>query len=506
MLVLTKILARLEALERQSMPPPARHSEAQNRPAPTPVTMRKTINAQETGNVSNLPDTTQPTEEERDFTTVTRKGRGKKDKTSPLQSNPTPTSYANVAASAANTKQQTAPPKAVTQLPRITEVTVLRAGREGHLDPHIEESIRARAADAIVREVRLKMSNAVAKPIPLRAGRWSAHPRSKGNFVYSFDGNVPFDLIKSYERILLAPFHNTGKLSPSMGWTRLLAHGVPVGEYGRPTGSEALLKEVQTMPGLKKAHFAMAPRWLKPAERIFTDYSTITFAISDPDGSIASTLLKGRAALFGKEVEIQRWVDKPALVQCSCCHSLGHIKTSRACPLGKDSVRCHICGGSHQSEEHHQKCPRKHAVAGICDCTHFKCINCHKTGHNAREPLCPARDLYRPRTKRRPRKNRGKGRDWDWAQGEPEAAPNDLLGEFAEDDDDDLYLYRALPPNPTGRQLRTSLHHRSIDNIYERFSNPMEVDREASGSGVGLDYDTTNYPEALNCPEPMETG
>lgn len=89
-----------------------------------------------------------------------------------------------------------------------------------------------------------------------------------------------------------------------MGWTRLLARKVLVGKYSNPTGSEVLLKEVQTMLRLKKAHFSMAPRWLKPAGCIFLDYSTITFAISDLDGSIASTLLKGQAVLFEKEVEI----------------------------------------------------------------------------------------------------------------------------------------------------------------------------------------------------------
>lgn len=61
------------------------------------------------------------------------------------------------------------------------------------------------------------MGIAVAKPIVLRAGWWSVHPRSRGNFVYSFDGNIPFDIIESYERILLAPFFGSGKLSPSMG-------------------------------------------------------------------------------------------------------------------------------------------------------------------------------------------------------------------------------------------------------------------------------------------------
>jgi hypothetical protein len=103
---------------------------------------------------------------------------------------------------------------------------VLRAG--GFADADLEQRVRGRAADAIVHEVTLKMAKAVAKPVPLKAGCWSIHPRSKGNFVYSFDGNVPFDLISTYEHILLAPFRGSGKLSPSMGWTRLLAHGVPV--------------------------------------------------------------------------------------------------------------------------------------------------------------------------------------------------------------------------------------------------------------------------------------
>src|SRR6267154_5944896 len=285
------------------------------------------------------------------------------------------------------------------------------------------------------------MGKTVPNPIPLRAGHWSVQQHSKGNFVYSFDGNIPFDLIESYERILLAPFHGTGKLSPSMGWTRLLAHGVPVfDENWFASGPEVLLKEVKTMPGLKKAHFAMPPRWLKPVDRIESDYSMITFAISDPDGTTTSTLLRGRAALFGKEVEIQRWVNKPVLVQCSHCHMLGHIKTSRACPLGKDSVKCYICGGSHQLEAHSQKCPRKHAVAGICDCRHFKCLNCHNVGHNCRDTRCPARDLFRPRAICKHRRPKNNGKDREWApEREPSTAPPNLTTETAFDEDEDLY-------------------------------------------------------------------
>ena len=350
------------------------------------------------------------------------------------------------------------------------------------------------------------MASTVPNPIPLRAGCWSAHPRSKGNFVYSFDGNIPFDLIESYERILLAPFYGTGKLSPSMGWTRLLAHGVPVfDENWVATGPEALLKEVKAMLGLKKAHFAMPPRWLKPIDRIETDYSTVTFAISDPDGAITSTLLKGRAELFGKEVEIHRWVDKPALVQCLHCHALGHIKTSRACPLGKDLVKCYICGGSHQSETHNQKCARKHVVAGICDCRHFKCLNCHKTGHNCKDTLCPARDLFR-RPRRKSRKPKGKGKDKD-KDGSPErelsVAPPFPTLENLQDEDVDLYFPAPLAPHPTGRQISTALHDRAIANLCKPSTYSL-VDEDGAGGSNSRTYDPEEFPEALNSPEPMD--
>ena len=195
------------------------------------------------------------------------------------------------------------------------------------------------------------------------------------------------------------------------------------------------------MPGLKKAFFAMQPRWLRPLDCIASQYSTITFAISDPDGSITNTLLNNRAALFGKEVTISRWVDKPALIQCSWCHALGHNKASRLCPLGKDSVKCYRCGGAHRTDKHDQHCPRKHAVAGLCDCSHFKCINCHKTGHNSRDIRCPARDLYRPRATRKANKARNKGKEKEMG----------LTAEQAEGGSGPYEsIFQSPTPNPSG--------------------------------------------------------
>ena len=111
-------------------------------------------------------------EEEGDFTPVTRNGKGKKGKgkTKPPQINLTPASYASAAASATNTKQPEAPPKPNDRLPAITEVTVIRSGAGGHADSQIEMSIRARAPDAIVREVRLKNEKRSTQPNPAPSG------------------------------------------------------------------------------------------------------------------------------------------------------------------------------------------------------------------------------------------------------------------------------------------------------------------------------------------------
>jgi hypothetical protein len=436
--ILQAILARLEALEKKDndaarMPPP-RQPQQPFRPADPPAPQVGLWPTPATGSNATVPHLPSSGD---GFTLVERKKRrGKgpgKSSDAPAtanysgQVNITQASYASTASAAAHLQQPPPSTKAGTRLPTFTEVTVVRAG--GHVDPLVEQYIRSRTPDAIVREIKLKMARAVASPIPLMSGRWSVHPRSKGNFVFSFNGCIPFDAITPYEHILLAPFQGSGQLRPSLGWTRLLVHGVPFwGDDECVFSPDALLAEVSTLPGLKKAAFAMEPRWLKPVWSVNSTYSTITFAISDPDGSITSTLEKSRTALFGKEVIIRRWIDKPALVQCSRCHSLGHTKTSKACSLGRDSVKCFICGQGHPSDQHNQQCKRKHAVAGVCDCTHFKCLNCQQAGHHCRDKVCPARAQYRPRA-RIPKKFKGKGKARDWGEGQEQGQEPEELTE-----------------------------------------------------------------------------
>jgi hypothetical protein len=321
------------------------------------------------------------------------------------QINLSPSSYA-----AATTKPATSSPTPNTPTPPtplLTEVTVLRRG--GSLDDGAEKAILARSSDSIVREVRATIAREVRKAPLLKAGRWSSAPRSKGNFVYVFQGNVPFSFLQSFEEFLVSPFPGGGQLSPSIGWTKFVAHNVPVvDDTGTVFGPETLEKEVRALAGLKKAFFTQMPRWLVPVERMNGFYSALTFAISDPDGSIAARLLTERQALFGKEIRIQKWVNKPPLIQCSRCHTLGHAASSRACKLPKDSVKCSLCGRGHLTDAHDRECPnsRAHKRAGTCDCTRT-CINCGGKGHHCRDTICPTRNGFKPRRG----KDNGKGKE-----------------------------------------------------------------------------------------------
>ena len=103
-----------------------------------------------------------------------KKGRNQADPSDPTSSqsswiNLTPGTYARVATAAVNVQQNTTLPQIKNMLPSITEIIVLHYGR--HIDHQVEQGIRARAADAIICEVRLNMAKVVANPIPLQAGK-----------------------------------------------------------------------------------------------------------------------------------------------------------------------------------------------------------------------------------------------------------------------------------------------------------------------------------------------
>ena len=101
----------------------------------------------------------------------------------------------------------------------------------------------------------------VNNPICIIAGHWSINSKSRGNFVYTLAGEVPFALVQSYKCLLLVPFPGSSQLCPSLRWTRLLAHGVPIMD-DQVFGLDTLLKEVWTLPGLENIFFTLVSQWV----------------------------------------------------------------------------------------------------------------------------------------------------------------------------------------------------------------------------------------------------
>jgi hypothetical protein len=200
-------------------------------------------------------------------------------------------------------------------------------------------------------------------------------------------------------------------MCPSLGWTKFVIHNVPViDDEDTVFGPDTLEKEVRSLSGLKKIFFTQTPRWLIPVEHIQGYYSALTFAISDPDGNVTKRLLAECQALFGKETQIQKWVNKPTLIQCSRCHTLGHAASSKACKLPRDSDKCSLCGRGHLTEAHDRECSNTHKHTGTCDRPHT-CLNCGNKGHHCCEMSCPARNGSKPRRNNSTnRKDKGKER------------------------------------------------------------------------------------------------
>jgi hypothetical protein len=113
--------------------------------------------------------------------------------------------------------------------------------------------------------------------------------------------------------------------------------------------------------------------------------SLFSVAFADPDSSILCKICTNKIYMFGSEVTVCTWQDKPLLKQCSQCFRLDH--THASCPKAKDL--CVECGSStHAQSEHRAKCIECKGLAGEIPCTHQKCCNCGGN-HRSDSPKCP---------------------------------------------------------------------------------------------------------------------
>jgi hypothetical protein len=211
----------------------------------------------------------------------------------------------------------------------------------------------------------------------------------------TFAGSVPFQDLLEASATLTQPFPGA-ILTPCSGWSRVTFNGVPAldPETGLIYSDACLLEEMRRNPLCANLHFVLLPRWVRPPDRISGMHSSFSFAFLDPDGSTTRTMARTHLAMFGKAITFKKWRPRPALMQCLRCHKFGHLPPR--CPLPKDAIRCHLCGGNHRTVEHATKCAAApgHAVPGTCDCP-TKCINCGQEGHSARDTICPTRKSYK---------------------------------------------------------------------------------------------------------------
>ena len=232
--VMQPFMARLEAAERRTAPA---HHPSPPLAAVRPQTMGHTAQTQQT-NAYEWPKESTEQHNPEDWVQVTNKRkRGKAGKNvdqanpTPQQINLTPQSYmkmmgalptTTLAQSQKHTQQKQVTNNSLT----ITEVTVVYYG--GAILLANEQAVWKRRLDTIIREVKANMTCAVAKPLPITIGRWSSGARSKGNFIFTMQGHIDFRFIQAFESFLTNPFPGGEQLCPNQGWTKLLAHGVPV--------------------------------------------------------------------------------------------------------------------------------------------------------------------------------------------------------------------------------------------------------------------------------------
>ena len=229
----------------------------------------------------------------------------------------------------------------------------------------------------------------------LLAGRWSSSVQRTGNFIFTIRGKVEFPLIFSYSRFLLAPFPGA-ELTPTGDWTWAQLRGVPIwNEEYSPRSQEELLTALRANPAFEHTILTILPRWQIPVERLEGKEGTVAIAFCDPDGTIARQAQEDHIFMFNSYVKFSVTRSRPPLIQCTCCHQLGHTHNSRACRAPTDALICYKCGGPHRSERHVQECHRVHRDIAICDCPP-KCILCRNLGHHARDPKCPQRAAFAP--------------------------------------------------------------------------------------------------------------
>ena len=302
--------------------------------------------------------------------------------------------YLSKARSDANPKPTT---PATPKILQSTEFTVVRDPDSFSLKAKncVDNLGRRRDAASIIRQlqatIRASLPPNVHPRTELIGGRWSS--QSSSNFVLTFGGQPSNDDILSLREVFYDFFGPGSLLLPAKGYTRVLFNLVPIPSLPLPSPSD-LLAELGLNPVCQGLTIVAPPRWVN-ADKVTSAsrHGSISFAFIDPDGTRLSNIKRSPPCLFGGVVRPKLGVSKPLIAQCSRCWKLGHAVDT--CSKSANVPICFICGAGHDATMHGIQCNRakKHNTLK-CNCE-VTCLNCHKSGHHAKDVRCPLRKRFR---------------------------------------------------------------------------------------------------------------
>ena len=279
---------------------------------------------------------------------------------------------------------------------KVSKFTVIRDG--GLQDRDAERAVCAQAPSQICLAARTAIERLSAHSPPLLSGQWARRPVAgkrptpTGNFTYTFSGEYSLSQILPFADALIGPLR-IGRLVPGDRWTWAQIRNVSTRRAdGSLHTNDELTAEVQRNPLLGAVPLCIQAHWHGSIDNVRQKSSaTVVIAYVDKDGSLSRDIGRMGVHMYGARVPFIVLGDRPTFTQCGRCHMLDH--STETCRLKAGALRCYICGGGHDGDQHARSCPGTHAVAGRCECR-FKCLLCNKTGHHARSHKCPKRGRF----------------------------------------------------------------------------------------------------------------
>ncbi|KAH9007536.1 hypothetical protein EDB84DRAFT_1572785 [Lactarius hengduanensis] len=167
-----------------------------------------------------------------------------------------------------------------------TDVTVIRG--HGVEDPMFELQLFKQAPSTFVMEIRQEVERMSQGKLVILSACWSQKANTH-NFVYTFQGNIPFTQIFPFRHILVKPLL-AGYIIPNDGWTHAQLRDVSTrAPDGAIYDNDTLMAELTRNAPFKNAIFCLVPHWQGSAFTVsHSEKTTVSMAFVDKHGAVSS--------------------------------------------------------------------------------------------------------------------------------------------------------------------------------------------------------------------------